>query len=107
MEKMNSNYDDRMSRDSRGDDRGDREGRDGEKDGGRRFGRRKACRFCTDQDFVMDYKDFRMMQSFVSEHGRLVPRRISGTCAMHQRKLTSAVKRARNLALVGYVSTGA
>ena len=99
MEKMNPNYEDRMSRD-------DRDGKDGDEKG-RRFGRRKACRFCTDQDFVMDYKDFRMMQSFVSEHGRLVPRRISGTCAMHQRKLTSAVKRARNLALVGYVSTGA
>ena len=98
MEKMNPNYEDRMSRDS--------DGKDGDEKG-RRFGRRKACRFCTDQDFVMDYKDFRMMQSFVSEHGRLVPRRISGTCAMHQRKLTSAVKRARNLALVGYVSTGA
>ena len=83
--------------------------RDGEERGGRRgggFGRRKVCRFCADLDFVMDYKDFRMMQSFVTEHGRIVPRRISGNCAMHQRKLTSAVKRARNLALVGFVSSG-
>ena len=47
-----------------------------------------------------------MMQSFVTEHGKIVPRRISGNCAHHQRKLTSAVKRARNLALVGYVSMG-
>lgn len=55
----------------------------------------------------MDYKDARMMQSFVTEHGKIVPRRISGNCAAHQRKLTTAVKRARNLALVGYVSAGA
>ena len=89
-------------------DRDAREGRDGEDRGGRRggFHRKKVCRFCSDTDFVMDYKDIRMMQSFVSEHGKLVPRRISGNCALHQRKLTSAVKRARNLALVGYVSMG-
>jgi small subunit ribosomal protein S18 len=54
----------------------------------------------------MDYKDARMMQSFVTEHGKIVPRRISGNCAMHQRKLTSSIKRARNLALVGYVTMG-
>jgi small subunit ribosomal protein S18 len=48
----------------------------------------------------------RMMQSFVTEQGKIVPRRISGTCAHHQRKLTTSVKRARNLALVGYVSMG-
>lgn len=96
-----------------GGDRGDRDNRDrgGEKDGddkGRRggFHRKKVCRFCSDQDFIMDYKDVSMMQSFVSEHGKIVPRRISGTCALHQRTLTSAVKRARNLALVGYVTSG-
>jgi small subunit ribosomal protein S18 len=71
------------------------------------FGRKKVCRFCADTEFVLDYKDVRMMQSFVSEHGKIVPRRISGTCAFHQRALTSAVKRARNLALVGYVTMGA
>ena len=54
----------------------------------------------------MDYKDSRMMQSFVTEHGKIVPRRISGNCAQHQRKLTSSIKRARNLALVGYVTMG-
>ena len=80
------------------DDRGGRRG------GG--FHRKKVCRFCSDQDFIMDYKDSRMMQSFVTEHGKIVPRRISGNCASHQRKLTSAVKRARNLAMVGYVSMG-
>src|ERR1700722_7215452 len=91
-------------------DRGDRGGRDdGDDDKGRRgggFHRKKVCRFCSDQDFILDYKDVRMMQSFVSEHGKVVPRRISGNCAQHQRKLTTCVKRARNLALVGYVTMG-
>jgi small subunit ribosomal protein S18 len=89
-----SHRDDRMEKD--GDDRGRKGG----------FHRKKVCRFCSDQDFILDYKDVRMMQSFVSEHGKIVPRRISGNCALHQRKLTTAVKRARNLALVGYVSVG-
>src|SRR5947209_12068501 len=88
---------DRMDRD---DDRGGRRGGGG-------FHRKKVCRFCSDQDYVLDYKDVRMMQSFVTEHGKIVPRRISGNCALHQRALTSAIKRARNLALVGYVSMGA
>ena len=86
----------------------DRQDKDGDDRGGRRsLGRKKPCRFCSDLDYVLDYKDIRMMQSFVTEHGKLVPRRISGNCALHQRALTTAVKRARNLALVGYVSSGA
>src|SRR5690242_8116544 len=93
---------DRSSRDDRMDKDGDdRKGRGGG------FHRKKVCRFCSDTDFVLDYKDVRMMQSFVTEHGKIVPRRISGNCALHQRQLTTAVKRARNLALVGYVSMGA
>ncbi|NDD91106.1 30S ribosomal protein S18 [bacterium] len=91
------------------EDRGFDGGKDGDDRGGRRgggFHRKKVCRFCSDNEYIMDYKDVRLMQSFVSEHGKIVPRRISGNCAMHQRKLTSAVKRARNLALVGYVSSG-
>ncbi|MBY0471122.1 30S ribosomal protein S18 [bacterium] len=91
------------------DDRGDKDGDDrgGKRGGGGGgFHRRKVCRFCSDLDFVLDYKDVRMMQSFVTEQGKIVPRRISGTCAHHQRKLTTSVKRARNLALVGYVSMG-
>lgn len=91
------------------EDRGDRGmDKDGDDRGGRRggFHRKKVCRFCSDQEFIMDYKDVRMMQSFITEHGKIVPRRISGNCALHQRKLTSEVKRARNLALVGYVSMG-
>jgi small subunit ribosomal protein S18 len=108
---------DKGERGARGGDRGDRGGdRDGggfgDKDGDRGgrgggFHRKKVCRFCSDQDFIMDYKDQRMMQSFVTEHGKIVPRRISGNCAKHQRQLTTDVKRARNLALVGFVSSGA
>lgn len=103
---------DRGSREDRGDrmDRmdkdGDDRGRRGGSGGGSGFGRKKVCRFCSDQEFIMDYKDVRMMQSFVTEHGKIVPRRISGNCAQHQRKLTTEVKRARNLSLVGYVSMG-
>lgn len=99
------------SDDMRGEHRGagaDRGDKDGDDRGGRRggFHRRKVCRFCSDADFIMDYKDSRIMQSFMTEHGKIVPRRISGNCAFHQRKLTSEVKRARVLALVGYVSFG-
>ncbi len=95
---------DRSNRDDRGDRGMDKDGDDRGRRGS--FHRKKVCRFCSDQDFILDYKDIRMMQSFVSEHGKIVPRRISGNCALHQRQLTTAVKRARNLALVGYVSMG-
>ncbi len=97
---------DRFNRDDRSSEK-DREGKEG--DDKRRtngFYRKKICRFCSDQDFMLDYKDVRMLQLFISEHGKIVPRRISGNCAFHQRRLTTAVKRARNLALVGYVSMG-
>ncbi len=101
--------DERNDRDGggRGGDR-DRGGDDdGEGKGGRRsFHRKKVCRFCADNEYLMDYKDARQMQSFVMELGKIVPRRISGTCAFHQRKLTVAIKRARNLALVGFISSG-
>ncbi len=97
----------RKKEDSRDMDRdGDDRGRKGGGGGGGGFHRKKVCRFCADTEYLLDYKDVRMMQSFISEHGKLVPRRISGNCASHQRKLTVAVKRARNIALVGYVSMG-
>lgn len=98
--------DDRGGRDRDRDRGGDRDD-DGEGKGGRRsFHRKKVCRFCADNEYILDYKDARMMQQFVMELGKVVPRRISGTCAFHQRKLTVAIKRARNLALVGFVSSG-
>jgi len=66
------------------------------------FSRRKVCRFCTDQDIVMDYKDAKTLKNFITERGKIIPRRIYGTCAKHQRQLTEAVKRARQLALIPY-----
>jgi small subunit ribosomal protein S18 len=68
----------------------------------RRYSRRKVCRFCADKSLVIDYKDVRTLRNFVSERGKIVPRRISGSCAEHQRKLTEAIKRARNIALLPF-----
>lgn len=62
------------------------------------FSRRRVCRFCTDQDVTIDYKDPKTLRNFVTERGKIIPRRIYGTCAKHQRELTEAVKRARQLA---------
>jgi len=70
----------------------------------RRFGRRKGCRFCADNTLKIDYKEVRTLRYFVSEQGKIVPRRISGNCAIHQRKVTEAIKRARNIALLSFTS---
>jgi small subunit ribosomal protein S18 len=69
------------------------------------FSRRRACRFCTDKEVVIDYKDAKTLKNFVTERGKIVPRRIYGTCAKHQRQLTEAVKRARQLALLPYMGS--
>ena len=69
--------------------------------GGRR--RRKVCAFCTEADAVIDYKDVATLKKYVSERGKILPRRITGTCAKHQRALTVAIKRARHIALMPYV----
>lgn len=66
------------------------------------FSRRRVCRFCTDKELVIDYKDPRILKTLVTERGKIIPRRIYGTCAKHQRHLTEAVKRARQLALLPY-----
>ena len=71
----------------------------------RRFGRRKVCKFCADKVDLVDYKDVRRLRSLVTERGKIIPRRISGSCARHQRQLTHAIKRARTVALVPYVAT--
>ena len=68
------------------------------------YHRRKVCRFCADSSLVIDYKDARMLRLFTTERGKIVPRRISGNCARHQRILTVAVKRARNIALLPYTT---
>jgi small subunit ribosomal protein S18 len=69
------------------------------------FNRKKACKFCTDKEMSIDYKDYKTLNLFLTERSKIVPRRISGNCAFHQRELTNAVKRARTLALVGFVAT--
>ena len=69
------------------------------------FSRRRVCRFCTDKDVVIDYKDSKNLKNFVTERGKIIPSRIYGTCAKHQRQLTEAVKRARQLALLPYMGS--
>ncbi|MDE3153736.1 MAG: 30S ribosomal protein S18 [Acidobacteriota bacterium] len=90
----------------KGGDRG--RGRGGERTGGgqRRslFRRRKVCKFCVDKIDVIDYKDVKLIGPFVPERGKILPRRISGTCAMHQRTLQTAIKRARQIALLPYTT---
>jgi small subunit ribosomal protein S18 len=72
--------------------------------GPRRGGpRRKVCRFCESGELYIDYMDWRRLRDFVSERGKIVPRRISGTCARHQRMLSQAIKRARFMALISFV----
>lgn len=66
------------------------------------FYRRRVCRFCTDKDIVIDYKDPKTLRNFVTERGKIIPKRIYGTCAPHQRQVTEAIKRARHLALLPY-----
>ena len=64
--------------------------------------RRKVCQFCADKVEFIDYKDVAKLRRFVSERAKILPRRITGTCAKHQRELTSAIKRARHIALIPY-----
>ena len=65
--------------------------------------RKKVCVFCADKNAVIDYKDVNRLKKFVSERGKILPRRITGNCAKHQRALTVAVKRARQIAILPYV----
>lgn len=68
--------------------------------------KRKVCRFCEQKSAFIDYKDDRMLRKYLSARGKIIPRRISGTCARHQRSLTRAIKRGRILALLPYAATG-
>lgn len=70
----------------------------------RAFHRRKVCRFCVDAELRIDYKDPKTLRYFVTERGKIVPRRISGNCAKHQRELTLAIKRGRQIALLPYTT---
>jgi small subunit ribosomal protein S18 len=68
----------------------------------RPFPRTKVCRFCADSSLRMDYKEPDTLKMFITERGKIIPRRISGTCAKHQRQLTTAIKRARNIAVLPF-----
>jgi small subunit ribosomal protein S18 len=77
------------------DDRGPR---------GRRPGRRKVCRFCAEKGIRIDYKDTRVLGNFITDRGKIIPSRITGNCARHQRRLTTAIKQARSVALLPFAS---
>jgi small subunit ribosomal protein S18 len=68
------------------------------------MGRRKVCRFCADKTMLIDYKDSRGLGNFLSERGKIIPARITGNCARHQRRLTVAIKQARTMALLPYTA---
>jgi small subunit ribosomal protein S18 len=84
-------------------------GKEGKGGGGARkrgFSRRKVCRFCADKNVGIDYKDPATLKHFITDRGKVIPRRISGNCAKHQRKIATAVKRARMIALMPFAVTG-
>lgn len=76
--------------------------RDKEDKAWQKKGKRKVCIFCKDKIDYVDYKDVKLLSGFVPERGKILPRRMFGTCAEHQRKLTLAIKRARNIALLPF-----
>jgi small subunit ribosomal protein S18 len=95
------------------EERGGRGGRGGDKKDGKAgadsprrgfFRRRRVCKFCAEKIDYVNYKDVRLLAPFLPERGKIQPRRITGTCALHQRKLQVAIKRARQLALIPYVT---
>jgi len=101
---MSANYEDRP-RGGGGyepDDDQDRRSMGGR--GGRRMHRRRVCRFCIDKVDLIDFKDVRLLLNYLPERGKILPRRISGNCATHQRMLAEAIKRARNIALLPYTT---
>jgi len=77
----------------------------GGRDGGRKFFRRKkVCKFCVEKIDNINYKDVPLLRQFVAERGKIVPRRLTGVCTPHQRRLTEAIKRARNIALLPFAA---
>ena len=89
-------------RDSR-DSRGPRPGGPGGREGGRKyFRRKKVCKFCVEKIDSINYKDVRLLAQFVAESGKIVPRRLTGVCTPHQRRLSTAIKQARNIALLPF-----
>jgi small subunit ribosomal protein S18 len=104
----------RGDRGDRGGDRGDRGGDRGDRGAGDgkgpprrgRFGRKKVCPFILDKNLVLDFKNIRMVQRFITETGKIVPRHVSGVNAKNQRRLTKQIKRARNLGLIAPLTDG-
>ena len=79
--------------------------RDAKRPGGKmRRSKRKVCAFCSEKAETIDYKDVAKLRKYVTERGKILPRRISGACAKHQRELTAAVKRSRNIALLPFTT---
>lgn len=68
----------------------------------KRFQRKRFCRFCVEKVEYLDYKDIKVLRNYLTERGKVLPRRMTGTCAKHQRALTEAIKRAKNIALLGF-----
>ncbi|HJL84512.1 MAG TPA: 30S ribosomal protein S18 [Candidatus Marinimicrobia bacterium] len=66
------------------------------------MGRGRVCKFCEDRALTIDYKNVKLIRKFVNEQGKIIPGRVTGTCSRHQRQLTGAIKRARNIALLSY-----
>jgi small subunit ribosomal protein S18 len=100
-----------MTEEQRRYGQGNRSGRGGGRAGDKKetqrrslFRRRKVCKFCADKIDYIDYKDVRMLSPFVPERAKILPRRLSGVCAAHQRRLQVAIKRARQIALLPYVT---
>ncbi|MEW6600868.1 MAG: 30S ribosomal protein S18 [Nitrospirota bacterium] len=69
----------------------------------KRFQRRKFCRFCVDKVDFIDYKDIKVLRGFITDRGKMLAGRMTGNCAKHQRELTRAIKRARNIALIPFI----
>lgn len=83
--------------------RGPRPGGPGGREGGRKyFRRKKVCKFCVEKIEAINYKDVRLLAQFVAESGKIVPRRLTGVCTPHQRRLSTAIKQARNIALLPF-----
>ena len=66
------------------------------------MGRGRVCKFCEDRTLTINYKNVKLIRKFVNEQGKIIPGRVTGTCSRHQRQLTGAIKRARNIALLSY-----
>ena len=90
-----------------GDDRRGGGGERGGQQGGKKkffYRRKRVCKFCVEKIEYIDFKDIKTLQQFIPERGKILPRRISGTCALHQRKLQNAIKRARIVALLPFTA---